>query len=178
MISVNLFASAIFTIASALNYPGGQALSSLQPGLPNRHGNSTVFIDNLAAQTGASLFLQTGSPPFLPCNCDSSLHVQPWVYHKILNHSTTYSHAIVEDASDYLPPSILQSPNLSRIPFTLSTRLLQPILKEESVGIWSPMGITLGLDGWGLDNSAKSWVARLVPVPFVTPKLWILEREV
>jgi len=177
VIVLNIFATTAITVASALNYPGGQALASLQPSSRAVHTNSTVFIDDLAAQTGASLFLQTSSPPFVSCDHEALAHsAKPWAYHKILSESTVYSHAIVEDASDYIPPSVVQSIDSERIPFAFSTRLVQPVLKTEMGGDWTPVAFVRGLDGWGFDKSAKFWLARYVPVPFVTRKLWILQR--
>ncbi|KAG8731785.1 dolichyl-P-Man:Man(7)GlcNAc(2)-PP-dolichol alpha-1,6-mannosyltransferase [Ceratobasidium sp. 428] len=66
----NILITILLTIISRANYPGGAALALLnnnpQHQQHQRHPNATisVHIDNLAAQTGASLFTQEHAPPF------------------------------------------------------------------------------------------------------------------
>ncbi|KAF8648108.1 hypothetical protein AX16_006405 [Volvariella volvacea WC 439] len=75
LLLVNILATITFTIASRANYPGGDALvffheiywwGQVDP-LPHIH------ISNLAAQTGASLFLHLHSPPYPPYSSFSHL---------------------------------------------------------------------------------------------------------
>ncbi|KAE9400656.1 alpha-1,6-mannosyltransferase subunit [Gymnopus androsaceus JB14] len=71
MILVNTGATIMGTITSMANYPGGEALMrftesySSSKGVPVHISSPLhVHISNLAAQTGASLFLQVHAPPF------------------------------------------------------------------------------------------------------------------
>ncbi|KAI3596152.1 glycosyltransferase family 22 protein [Moniliophthora roreri] len=72
-IVLNLAATALTTAASTANYPGGVALTKFNHYVnsqPLQKSTQTlavayhVHISNLAAQTGASLFLQTNTPPY------------------------------------------------------------------------------------------------------------------
>ncbi|VDM07554.1 unnamed protein product [Wuchereria bancrofti] len=56
---VNVIGTSIFLLASSRNYPGGEALTSLQYLRHfSRNKPLSVYIDNYAAQTGVSRFLQ------------------------------------------------------------------------------------------------------------------------
>ncbi|KAI9507337.1 glycosyltransferase family 22 protein [Russula earlei] len=108
---LNASATVLLTRASIANYPGGHALSRLNERYaetPHVH----VHIANLAAQSGASLFLQTHAPPYasrlgiLP-PAISATH--PWIYNKTENlppvdiaYNSLFTHAIAE-SRDALP---------------------------------------------------------------------------
>ncbi|THH04867.1 hypothetical protein EW145_g5206 [Phellinidium pouzarii] len=104
-IAANLLVTFVMTQVSMTNYPGGEALSyfnELFEGTPSVH----VHIDNLAAQTGASLFLQVHAPPypsFLPVPSRSD-----WVYNKTehvkaadVTAARHFTHAITEHADEF-----------------------------------------------------------------------------
>ncbi|CAG9535458.1 unnamed protein product [Cercopithifilaria johnstoni] len=56
---VNVIGTSIFLLASSKNYPGAEALTSLQYLRHiNRNKHITVYVDSYAAQTGISRFLQ------------------------------------------------------------------------------------------------------------------------
>ncbi|VBB26726.1 unnamed protein product [Acanthocheilonema viteae] len=56
---INVIGTSIFLLASSKNYPGGEALNSLQYlRYFNQNNPMTVYIDNYAAQTGVSRFLE------------------------------------------------------------------------------------------------------------------------
>ncbi|KAI5119638.1 hypothetical protein M0805_009000 [Coniferiporia weirii] len=103
--AVNFLVTIITTQASMANYPGGVALTRFNELFKDTAGVH-VHIDNLAAQTGASLFLQVYSPPYLP-----SLTIPPrsdWVYNKTehlspkdLTVAKHFTHAITEHADDF-----------------------------------------------------------------------------
>ncbi|KAG8919018.1 dolichyl-P-Man:Man(7)GlcNAc(2)-PP-dolichol alpha-1,6-mannosyltransferase, partial [Tulasnella sp. 417] len=80
-ILANVAVTSLLTIASEANYPGGVALSRLNNRFTDIKGAS-VFIDNLAAQSGASLFLQEHSEPYSPFIGGSDLG---WIYDKTEN---------------------------------------------------------------------------------------------
>ncbi|KAG7089167.1 hypothetical protein E1B28_010872 [Marasmius oreades] len=67
MILANIALTAVTTLASIHNYPGGVALNNFNNYITKNYQNTAphVHISNLAAQTGASLFLQTHAPPFI-----------------------------------------------------------------------------------------------------------------
>lgn len=66
---LNIIATIFFTQVSMANYPGGHALYRFNEAIQSMNftgnGNITVHIDNLAAQTGATLFLQEYALPSL-----------------------------------------------------------------------------------------------------------------
>ncbi|KAF8577775.1 glycosyltransferase family 22 protein [Ramaria rubella] len=70
LICLNVLATVLMTQASAVNYPGGEALRTFNSIL-ERSGEQggrqvSVHIDNFAAQTGASLFIHEHAPPTSP----------------------------------------------------------------------------------------------------------------
>ncbi|KAG1743496.1 glycosyltransferase family 22 protein [Suillus lakei] len=92
--------------ASMANYPGGSALATFNDQYADQHAVH-VHISNLAAQTGASLFLQSHSPPYIssmpaPATGD-------WVYNKTeslsphdLTTSTPLTHLIAESSVEFI----------------------------------------------------------------------------
>jgi hypothetical protein len=173
---LNLVFTITATYVSTLNYPGGQALHSLHLG-PTTIGGASIYIDNLAAQTGASLFLQSGSPPFTNCPNDGLAHQLRWTYDKQARNHTDFTHVIVEDASKYLSPALIQSLSPGRIPFARPGSLVHRIDDiGNSPGSWRPLAIVYGFDDWGRNHKASKPSHRYTPIPFVAPKLWILQR--
>ncbi|PVG04260.1 hypothetical protein CPB86DRAFT_868979 [Serendipita vermifera] len=87
--------TSLLTHISYSNYPGGEALYRLNQ---IKLRNVNVHVGNLAAQSGASLFLQEHSSPFL--SLERNLVARPgnWTYDKTehLLDLHPYSHAIVE----------------------------------------------------------------------------------
>jgi alpha-1,6-mannosyltransferase len=120
-VTANLLATCIFTVTSIANYPGGESLSifnemyaaeakgasplvrSAPRTFPDTINVVHVHICNLAAQTGASLFLHTHAPPHLPYYAQSSRN---WTYNKTellsaqdLSSNTAITHLIAESPS-------------------------------------------------------------------------------
>ncbi|KAG8726680.1 dolichyl-P-Man:Man(7)GlcNAc(2)-PP-dolichol alpha-1,6-mannosyltransferase [Ceratobasidium sp. 428] len=86
LITGNILITIFLTIISRANYPGGAALALLNnsPQHHQHHPNATVsvHIDNLAAQTGASLFTQEHAPPFWTRTQRQEQEQQRWTYSK------------------------------------------------------------------------------------------------
>ncbi|KAH9954038.1 glycosyltransferase family 22 protein [Russula dissimulans] len=112
-LALNTAATVILTRASIANYPGGHALARLN----ERYAGSShvhVHIANLAAQSGASLFLHAHAPPYslrlgiLPPATSAS---HSWIYNKTENlapvdvaYDSPFTHVIAE-SGDALPVS-------------------------------------------------------------------------
>ncbi|KAF8910453.1 Alg9-like mannosyltransferase family-domain-containing protein [Gymnopilus junonius] len=124
LIFVNIFVTTLLTLASTRNYPGGEALFTFHQLYPKFRTSPTphIYVSNLAAQTGASLFLQLNAPPYYPhVPMKFELFVHPsqdaygkrteWIYNKTENLSSSsfssdsgFTHLISE-----IPPSELDS---------------------------------------------------------------------
>ncbi|ELU40128.1 alg9-like mannosyltransferase family domain-containing protein [Rhizoctonia solani AG-1 IA] len=105
LVGCNITATLLLTAISRTNYPGGHALALINS-LPPSSSNSrtSVWIDNLAAQTGASLFTQAHSPPYFNNNnVSSSLSSSSnsWTYSKDPNPVSydDFTYLVVEDPS-------------------------------------------------------------------------------
>ncbi|KAG2071808.1 hypothetical protein BDR04DRAFT_1097815 [Suillus decipiens] len=94
------------TIMRALiaNYPGGSALAPFNDQYADQQAVQ-VHISNLAAQTGASLFLQSHSPPYIPSMTAPATN--DWVYKTEslsphdLTTSTPFTHLIAESSIEF-----------------------------------------------------------------------------
>ncbi|KAJ3555425.1 hypothetical protein NM688_g2582 [Phlebia brevispora] len=101
LVIANCLATTVLTAVSIDNYPGGKALTRFND-MYAEHKHVHVHISNLAAQTGASLFLQTHSPPYLP-GLAPPAEFSHWTYNKtenltpaLLTSSHDITHAIAE----------------------------------------------------------------------------------
>ncbi|KAG2053372.1 hypothetical protein BDR06DRAFT_982841 [Suillus hirtellus] len=81
ILALNCAITIVSTRASMANYPGGSALSTFNDQYADQHAVQ-VHISNLAAQTGASLFLHSHSPPYIP---SMTAATNDWVYNKTEN---------------------------------------------------------------------------------------------
>ncbi|TFK49730.1 alpha-1,6-mannosyltransferase subunit [Heliocybe sulcata] len=105
MIAANCAVTFIHTHASMENYPGGVALSRFNDRYSSTD-NVHVHISNLAAQSGASLFLHAHAPPYPPyLGVPNASH---WTYDKTesldakaLTASAHITHVIAESTSDF-----------------------------------------------------------------------------
>ena len=131
-LALNSAATVLLSCASIANYPGGHALARLNERfVDSPHGKSTVVsllpdmhaddertitvhvhIANLAAQSGASLFLHTHAPPY---RASLGIHPPaistglPWIYNKTehltpsdIAYHSPFTHVIAE-SGDALP---------------------------------------------------------------------------
>ncbi|KAG2145216.1 glycosyltransferase family 22 protein [Suillus clintonianus] len=103
---LNCAITVVSTRASMANYPGGSALATFDNQYAGKHAVH-VHISNLAAQTGASLFLQSHSPPYIPSI--TALATGDWVYNKTeslslrdLTTSTSFTHLIAESSVEFI----------------------------------------------------------------------------
>lgn len=190
-LALNTAATVLLTRASMANYPGGSALALLNEryadsahGMPtttlppsqcamrrsanesNARSSVHVHISNLAAQSGASLFLHTHAPPYrerlgvLP-PADSAVYNHPWIYNKTENltlahiaYSSEFTHVIAE-SSDALP-----------------------------VGRWEIVDVVDGFQGWKVRRDILGLVRKRglqglwgVLEMKKAEKLWIFEKR-
>ncbi|KAI0312103.1 Alg9-like mannosyltransferase family-domain-containing protein [Amylostereum chailletii] len=170
LLALNAVATCLTLQASIANYPGGVALArfnALYADAPHVH----VHISNLAAQTGASLFLHTRSPPFYvspfpssPSSSPSSSSPQPpgnWTY----------------DKTEHLTPASLTAGAYTHL--LSETPALGRAWKVAEGG-----GEVEGFVRWAVERDVRGLVARegwrglLVGLVRMerTGVLWILER--
>ena len=182
-LALNAAGTVLPTRASMANYPGGMLNERYAD---SAHGGSTlpvpapidqlmnvrvrdatvhVHVANLAAQSGASLFLHTHAPPYrermgiLPPIASVAHH--PWVYNKTENltpadvaYSSLFTH-VIAGSSDALP-----------------------------AGRWEIVGVIDGLEGWKVHRDVLGLVKerglqglwRLLEMKKVE-KLWIFEKR-
>ncbi|KAG1863451.1 glycosyltransferase family 22 protein [Suillus tomentosus] len=105
ILALNCAITIVSTRASMANYPGGSALVTFNDQYADQHAVQ-VHISNLAAQTGASLFLQSHSPPYIPSM--TAPVTNDWVYNKTeslsprdLTTSTPLTHLIAESPLEF-----------------------------------------------------------------------------
>ncbi|KAJ7592689.1 glycosyltransferase family 22 protein [Mycena floridula] len=104
MISANFALTALLTMTSVSNYPGGEALAIFNQMYNQTSPPPHVHLCNLAAQSGASLFLQIHSPPYpSPSLLKTSFVEAAWIYNKTemltmqsLSDSKALTHLIIE----------------------------------------------------------------------------------
>ncbi|PPQ74041.1 hypothetical protein CVT24_012343 [Panaeolus cyanescens] len=162
---VNVLFTFLSTKASCANYPGGEALTRFH-GIYSKDTPVHVHISNLAAQTGASLFLQLNAPPTHPSLPAS--FANPWVYNKTEG-------LTIQDLSS----------TTSKTPFTHLIAEVDPssdaILRKH----WQTVETIKGFDRWAIN---RDLLKRRDPVDLLTnlprvlqfvesDKLWILERK-
>lgn len=127
-----------------------------------------VHISNLAAQTGASLFLHEHAPPFFPlvfgAGTDPAVTAISWTYNK----------------TEGLTPAMLSSSGFTHL-----------IAESPEIGHgeWNVVDRILGFQRWELNEQVLASLKRRTPwdVPLLewthflememTEKLWILERS-
>ncbi|TFY52954.1 hypothetical protein EVJ58_g9722 [Rhodofomes roseus] len=190
LIASNFAATTLSTLASMNNYPGGDVLSIFNAHYVNETRGVAlllglvteplftllavhVHISNLAAQTGASLFLHTHAPPFLP-----GLNVSPpnqnWVY----------------DKTEHLTPQMLSGSKEVTHVIAESDGTGSSLPTGFSSSYWRPVRSIEGFDGWRINHRLRELVkgrgkglmenldvfARPLEMVF-REKLVILERE-
>ncbi|KAI0750080.1 Alg9-like mannosyltransferase family-domain-containing protein [Daedaleopsis nitida] len=117
--------------SSFANYPGGSALNAFNQLFASEE-TVHVHISNLAAQTGASLFLHTRAPPLLTfLSGNGTQPTAAWVYDKTenlsvdaLTHAKDVTHLIAEAAA--LSPTDAKG--------------------------WVPVAVVDGFDGWRMNK--------------------------
>ncbi|KAI0671330.1 Alg9-like mannosyltransferase family-domain-containing protein [Trametes maxima] len=131
LLVANCAATFLLMRSACANYPGGAALYALNQ-ISASEQNVYVHISNLAAQTGASLFLHSNAPPFLP-GLETG-HPATWTYDKTENLSfqaltatRDITHLIAEVATLPSTPSGLEA--------------------------WTPVAVVDGFDGWVFDRN-------------------------
>ncbi|KZT01550.1 glycosyltransferase family 22 protein [Laetiporus sulphureus 93-53] len=172
LVACNCLATHLLTKASMANYPGGESLARFNE-LYDGYDHVHVYISNLAAQTGASLFLQTHAPPYPP-GIDIVPTTPHWTYNKTehlspqaLTADRKITHVIAESG-----------PTLSR-PTGFST------------AAWKAVDTVDGFDWWVVNPELKNVIrgklqnvmgimdVLLHPLEMITSeKLVILQRSI
>ncbi|KAF8175824.1 alpha-1,6-mannosyltransferase subunit [Pholiota molesta] len=163
------FAITLLSInASMHNYPGGEALYMFHQLYPaDTYSTPHVHISNLAAQTGASLFLHLNAPPYPP-SLDTPDH-PPWTYNK----------------TESLTPQAL-SASASRVTHLVSE--VAPADDRALDAMWRTVGVVRGFEWWAVDwevlkgrgeGEGRGWMERVVGALGMveSEKLWVLERN-
>jgi len=166
LLGMNVAYTAVSMAASAANYPGAEALvrvNRFYGPYHYRENGGHVYISNLAAQTGASLFLQEYSQPYLSSDPERSGSAQ-LIYNKTENLSMSY----------------LLSPDNNFTDLILEER---PNLQTEVFRYWDYGGTIQTFDRVSLrKNLLRSPMALIrKPWDFVEIRkrnaLWILRRN-
>ncbi|OBZ66165.1 putative Dol-P-Man:Man(7)GlcNAc(2)-PP-Dol alpha-1,6-mannosyltransferase [Grifola frondosa] len=161
LLMCNCAATYLLARASIANYPGGAALSAfnhIYAGQDTVH----VHISNLAAQTGASLFLHTHAPPYLP-----GLPIpqaRNWTY----------------DKTERLSPKALTAD-------PMITHVIAESASAFAARQWAVVGAVGGFDGWRVNRDVISGfkmgliqglkgIGRVLEM-VKSEKLFILERK-
>ncbi|KAM6492801.1 glycosyltransferase family 22 protein [Amanita muscaria] len=169
IITANLLITIVFALSSIYNYPGGEAMTLLHKLYPAFHKPTPhVHISNLAAQTGASLFLHLNAPPYLAPYFLSDQPFRPrsftWIYNKtehLDERTIALSHEITHVISEGRP---------SR-PYS---GYFAPIATVLSFDRWSVDRAFLGKLGYGFVTKPEELTKGFRMVK--SGKLWILER--
>ncbi|KAF5349753.1 hypothetical protein D9758_010190 [Tetrapyrgos nigripes] len=142
MIMVNLLATALLATSSKVNYPGGEALAFFNERYPPVAGGKAphhVHICNLAAQTGASLFLQEYAPPI---HSSTPLHLNSTA---IAADSTWTQY----DKTEHLGISALTSrPEYTHLISEASPSDMEVLGGRKH---WQEVARINGFDGWSVD---------------------------
>lgn len=129
-----------------------------------------LHISNLAAQTGASLFLHLNAPPYLPYFRRTSTPDHfPWTYNK----------------TESLTPKALSS-STSRVTHLISE--VSPADDRALDAMWRTVGVVRGFDRWAVDWEAlkgrgkgerMGLMERVVGALDMveSEELWVLERN-
>lgn len=148
----SLAASIVFTLVSTMNYPGAQALHKLQVLADGTKSSINVHMDVLAAQTGATLFLQLSRSHFYP-------------------NATTWSFDKTDDKTG--DGTLLRSPEFwNRFDYALAER------PEKCMGAWDIIATVDGLAGVSLlrpgdeDPSRFEMEISKPPRIFTRPNSW------
>ncbi|KAH9928344.1 Alg9-like mannosyltransferase family-domain-containing protein [Fomitopsis serialis] len=140
LIACNFVVTSLSTLASMNNYPGGEALSTFNA----HYANEThvhVHISNLAAQTGASLFLHAYAPPFLT-SINLAPPTQHWVY----------------DKTENLTPQMLSGSKEVTHVIAESDGTGSPLPTGFSSSYWTPVASIPGFDGWKINPRLRELV--------------------
>ncbi|KAH8831372.1 glycosyltransferase family 22 protein [Flagelloscypha sp. PMI_526] len=187
-IVLNFAITCVQTMSSMSNYPGGVALAATNGFVSIAQSEAHtrpahIHISNLAAQTGASLFLHEHSSPSFPGSPPASMEA---IYNKTENLSLS---------------ELLQSPHFTHL--LLEAEQAADISETSSLRIsfraeWEQIEEVQGFDGWTLDPSIVTLlrsgrqglkdprelvdqVTKIVPTNVLSmklrPRLLILERK-
>ncbi|OCH94902.1 hypothetical protein OBBRIDRAFT_884451 [Obba rivulosa] len=165
LLAGNCLATVFLTRASMANYPGGHAMAQFNE-IYGTRDHVHVHISNLAAQTGASLFLHTNAPPYPTHLCSSHnfpsvARQRHWVYNK----------------TEHVAPSALGAAH----DVTHAIAEVATAAELEKTDVWTAVSIVDGFDRWQLNREVLKGglldAAMRVVEMIRSPRLIILEKR-
>ncbi|KDQ52640.1 glycosyltransferase family 22 protein [Jaapia argillacea MUCL 33604] len=170
LISINFILTSLLTLSSISNYPGGEALRTFNE-IYKAETSVNVYITNLAAQTGSSLFLQSYSPPHFSSS-PPLLSNKNWTYTKApsLASPNDYTHLILENDPSSFP---FISPTEWEVRATI------PAFEEWvlEVDLGEVKGHLKGREWGAVGRVLRRAMGRGVGRMVKEEKLWVLERR-
>ncbi|KAJ8698693.1 alpha-1,6- mannosyltransferase [Pleurotus ostreatus] len=191
-LAINIAVTVLLVLSSRRNYPGGEAMHVFHSLLPSgSQENVHVHICNLAAQTGASLFTQTQSPPNLITHPNNDTSV---VYSKTESLSPSqltsgappydFTHLIIENHPTLFLGALSRTERDKwEVIATLygferwiiaNGSLHDGSRREKTRRMFAEGAKNLSTNPWNAETWA--WLASLVIKMEETEKLWILKR--
>ncbi|KDQ29636.1 glycosyltransferase family 22 protein [Pleurotus ostreatus PC15] len=191
-LAINIAVTVLLVLSSRRNYPGGEAMHVFHSLLPSGSQEYVhVHICNLAAQTGASLFTQTHSPPNLITHPNNDTSV---VYSKTESLSPSqltsgappydFTHLIIENHPTLFLGALSRTERDKwEVIATLygferwiiaNGSLHDGSRREKTRRMFAEGAKNLSTNPWNAETWA--WLASLVIKMEETEKLWILKR--
>ncbi|KAJ3720049.1 Alg9-like mannosyltransferase family-domain-containing protein [Lentinula raphanica] len=160
MILLNVLKTVVTTVASIGNYPGGEALRRFDELIVPNGKPYHVHIANLAAQSGASLFLQEHAPPFPPSSLMSSTtstthntHI-PWYLSPpwVSSPNSPYTWTVYDKTENQTIDDLSRNTDITHLISEMS-----PVEMRSRMRIWKVVGAGLGgATGSGVAPSSPS----------------------
>ncbi|KAJ3760692.1 Alg9-like mannosyltransferase family-domain-containing protein [Lentinula raphanica] len=163
MILFNVLKTVVTTVASIGNYPGGKALRRFDELVVPNGKPYHVHIANLAAQSGASLFLQEHAPPFPPSSLMSATmstthntHT-PWYLSPpwVSSPNAPYTWTVYDKTENQTIDDLSRNTDITHLISETS-----PVEMRSRMRIWKVVGAGLGgATGSGITPSSPSAAA-------------------
>lgn len=139
-----------------------------------------LHIDNLAAQTGASLFYQEHQSPYSASLIPNVLErPSAWKYSKAesVEDFSVYTHLLTEDIRRFVTPSDAAAAFAQLDSSSTGLATLPINTTSSNASEWEVKYCVLGFDGWQRGGKTTSFWRRFSISARLAPKLWILCRK-